>query len=60
MGLDQYLEKYIKAFGEGFPMYQLGRTRSESEIIEIIEKCLKEQKTAYDLELVTDDLDIEY
>lgn len=60
MKIDEYLQKYVDAFGEGFPMYQLGRTRTESEIIEIIEQCLKEKKTAYDLGLVTDDLDIEY
>lgn len=60
MKIDEYLQKYVDAFEEGFPMYQLGRTRTESEIIEIIERCLKEKKTAYDLKLVTDDLDIEY
>lgn len=58
--IDEYLQKYVDAFGEGFPMYQLGRTRTDGEIIEIIERCLKEHKTAYDLGLVTDDEDTEY
>lgn len=60
MEIDGYLQKYVDAFGEGFPMYQLGRTRSEEEIIAIIQKCLDENKTTYDLGLVTDDLDIDY
>lgn len=60
MEIDEYLKKYIDAFGEGFPMYQLGRTRTESEIIGIIKKCLEEKKDAYELGLVTDDEDIEY
>ena len=60
MDIDEYLQKYVDAFDEGFPMYQLGRTRSDQEIISIIERCLSEKKTAYDLELVTDDEDIQY
>lgn len=60
MKIDDYLRKYAETFGEGFPMYQLGRTRTDGEIIEIIEKCLNEKKNAYDLGLVTDDLDIDY
>lgn len=58
--MDEYLQKYIKAFGEGFPMYQLGRGRTDDEIIEIIRDCLSEGKDAYQRGLVTDDLDIEY
>lgn len=60
MEIDEYLKKYAETFGEGFPMYQLGRTRSETEIISIIKRCLDEKKDAYELGLVTDDLDIEY
>ena len=60
MPIDDWLQKYVDKFDEGFPMYQLGRTRTNDEIIEIIKRCLTENKTAYDLELVTDDLDTEY
>ena len=60
MNLDDWLQKYVDTFSEGFPMYQIGRTRPESEIIEIIQKCLNERKTAYDLGIVTDDEDTEY
>lgn len=55
MPIDDYLQKYVDTFGEGFPMYQLGRTRSDEEIIAIIERCVNERKTAYDLGLVDDD-----
>ena len=54
------MEQYAKAFGDGFPMYQLGRGRTDKEIIEIIDRCLDAGKDAYDLGLVSDDDDIEY
>ena len=60
MGIDEYLQMYVDKFDEGFPMYQLGRTRTDEEIISIIQKCLNENKTAYDLGIVTDDEDTEY
>lgn len=60
MPIDEYLQKYADLFDEGFPMFQLGRTRSDDEIIDIINRCLSEKKTAYDLGLVTDDEDTEY
>ena len=36
MDLQKYLEKYVETFGEGFPMYQLGRGRTDAEIVKII------------------------
>lgn len=60
MPIDEYLTKYAERFGEGFPMYQLGRTRTEDETIAIIEHCLSEGKTAYDLGLVEDETDTFY
>ena len=60
MPIDEWLQKYVDKFDEGFPMYQLGRSRTDAEIIEIIQRCLNEGKTAYDLGLVTDDVDVEY
>jgi hypothetical protein len=60
MPIDDYLAKYAERFKEGFPMYQLGRGRADEEIIEIIERCLSEGKTAYELGLVEDDEDIFY
>jgi len=58
--MDELLQKYVDTFNEGFPMYQLGRTRTDEEIIGIIQRCLNEHKTAYDLGLVTDDEDVDY
>lgn len=58
--INGYFEKYRKAFGAGFPMYQLGRGRTDDEIKEIIDRCLAEGKDAYELGLVTDDEDVEY
>ena len=58
--LDVKLDQYINMFGEGFPMYQLGRGRTEEEIIDIIDRCLKEKKDAYELGLVTDEEDVFY
>ena len=60
MGIDEYLKKYVDTFDEGFPMYQLGRTRTDAEIIDIIRRCISQNKTVYDLGLVTDDEDTEY
>ena len=60
MPVDEYLQKYVDVFGEGFPLYQLGRTNTDEEIIAIIEKCLNEHKTAYELGIVTDDEDTDY
>ena len=55
--MDKYLEMYVEKFEEGFPMYQLGRGRSDDEIIEIIKKCLEAGKTVYELGLLKEDDD---
>ena len=58
--IDEYLKKYAERFGDRFPMYQLGRTRSDAEIVSIIKRCLSENKSAYDLGLVDDDDEDQY
>lgn len=58
--MDKYLTRYVKAFHSGFPMYQLGRGRSEEEIIEIIKRCLSAGKDVYELGLLRDDDDAQY
>ena len=60
MEIDSWLEKYAETFDDGFPMYQLGRGLTNEEIIEIIKRCLREEKDAYELGLVTDDEDTFY
>ena len=58
--LDAKLAEYAKRFGDGFPMYQLGRGRSDEEIIDLVDKCLKAGKDAYEMGLVEDDEDLDY
>ena len=58
--LDQALDSYTLKFGDGFPTYQYMRGRSTRETIDAINKCLAEGKDAYEMGLVTDDLDVEY
>lgn len=55
MTLEQYLEEYYERFGEGFPMYQLGRGNSEADVAKIVRRCLNEGKDAYELGLVDED-----
>ena len=52
--------KYIDMFGEGFPTYQVFRSRTTEECIEIVKQCIDQNKTAYDLGYCTDDDNIEY
>ena len=58
--LDALMMEYAKRFGEGFPSFQLLRSRTTEEGIEIVQRCLDEGKTAYDLGLLEDDPDVKY
>lgn len=49
MKLQEKLKEYAKRFGEGFPMIPLGWTRTDEEIIELIDRCLEKGKNAYQL-----------
>lgn len=60
MTLDDYLKKYFETFGEGFPTYQIARTRTDDEIIDIIKKCLDEKKDAYSMGYASDNVDMYY
>ena len=54
--IDKHLEEYARAFGDGFPMYQLGRGgTTDEEVIEIIKRCLSEKKDVYALGILKDD-----
>lgn len=59
-GLFEWMNKYFKAFGEGFPTYQIMRGRSDEEGIAIIKQCLEEKKDVYELGLATLDEDTYY
>lgn len=58
--MDELLEKYCQLFGEGFPMFQIGRTRTDDEIIKILKRCIEEKKDAYKLGYCTDEQDVFY
>ena len=55
--MDEKLEAYAERFGDGFPMYQLGRGRTDEEVMSIIDECLEKGKDAYELGLVNDEDD---
>lgn len=58
--MDELLRRYNERFGDAFPTFEIMRTRSDDEVIEIIKRCLAEDKDAYELGYVTDDLDVYY
>lgn len=58
--MDDYLQKYIEMFGDGFPMIPLGMSRTEDEVVEIIKECLEKGKDVYELGYVEDDDEIMY
>ena len=58
--IDEMMVEYAKRFGDGFPSFQIMRTRSDDEIIIIIEDCLEKGKDAYELGYVSGNEEIEY
>lgn len=58
--IDKMMIEYVKRFGDGFPSFQIMRTRSDDEIVVIIEDCLEKGKDAYELGYVSDNEEIEY
>ena len=51
---------YEKELGESFPVIPLALSRSEKEILDIINECVESGKTVYDLGLCSLDTDIQY
>lgn len=58
--IDKMMIEYAKRFGDGFPSFQIMRTRSDDEIVVIIEDCLEKGKDAYELGYVSNNEEIEY
>lgn len=58
--LEDKLDEYVQHFNDGFPMYQLGRGRSDEEIIKIINDCLSHNKDAYEMGYLEDDNEVLY
>lgn len=62
MDFEKAYRLYLEAFGDTFPMYQLGRGRTFEEVTEMIEKCLANKKDAYEMGYLPspEDTDIMY
>lgn len=58
--LKEKMIEYNKMFGESFPTYPLMFTRSEEEIVAIIDKCLESRKDVYELGYLKDGQRINY
>lgn len=58
--LDKKLEEYRVMFKEGFPMIPLKWGRTDEQVIEIINRCIKEGKDVYELGYVIIDDDVMY
>ena len=54
------LREYAKRFGDGFPMYQLGRSRTDEEVIAIIDECLENGRDCYELGYLTKEYGVKY
>ena len=60
LGIEGLLKAYAKKFGDGFPTFQVARGKTESEVAEIINKCIELGKDAYELGYVENDPDGDY
>lgn len=58
--MDEKLDAYADKFGDGFPMIPLAWGRTEEEIIDIIDNCLKNGKDVFEMGYVDDDNDVMY
>ena len=58
--LQEKMKKYLETFYEGFPTYPLAWGRSDDEVIEIIDNCLRKKKDVYELGYVKDDDEVFY
>lgn len=54
MNLKDYLNQYFEKFGDIFPMYPLAYSATESELIEMIKKCLDSGKDVYEIGIIKD------
>ena len=57
MTLDGALKKYEDRFDDSFPTVPLMLSRTDAEVIAIIQNCLDEDKDVYDLRYMNLDTD---
>jgi uncharacterized protein YktA (UPF0223 family) len=58
--LEERLQMYEKTFGESFPTYPLMLSKTEEEMIEIIDRCLDVEQDVYEMGILKDDPDLKY
>lgn len=58
--LETKLQEYEKMFGDSFPTYPLMLSRSEEEMIDLINECLDSRKDVYELGYLIDDPGVKY
>lgn len=58
--LDTALELYEKTFDDSFPTIPLLMEKSDEEVVEIINKCISENKNVYDMGYLTLDINTVY
>jgi hypothetical protein len=54
--LEQKMKEYTKRFNDGFPTIPLAWSRSDAELIKIIDECLAKGKDVYELGYVEDEI----
>jgi uncharacterized protein YktA (UPF0223 family) len=58
--LEERLQMYEKTFGESFPTYPLMLSKTDEEMIEIIDKCLDAEQDVYEMGILKDDSNLKY
>nr|DAM59992.1 MAG TPA: OHCU decarboxylase [Caudoviricetes sp.] len=57
--LMEALKAYRKKFGEGFPTIPLAWGREDEEVIAMIDHCIAEGKTVYELGILPDPMTVD-
>jgi hypothetical protein len=58
--LEERLQMYEKTFGESFPTYPLMLSKTDEEMIEIIDRCLDVEQDVYAMGILKDDSNLKY
>jgi hypothetical protein len=58
--LDKALKLYEETFDDSFPTIPLLMEKSDEEVIQIINKCVEEDKDVYEMKILSLDGDIIY
>ena len=58
--LDEKIMEYVKMFDNSFPMIPLAWGRSDEEVVEIIDDCLKHKKDVYKMGYLKEEDGIKY